>query len=80
MGSDAEVRWVSHLLQLRTDGIVAALTTKTTVRCLDLIRCYYKPIIDFLSRSFHLYNDVSSFRSRIPYTRSHIRLTGTGGP
>ncbi|XP_046641646.1 unconventional myosin-XV-like isoform X4 [Daphnia pulicaria] len=30
MGSDAEVRWVSHLLQLRTDGIVAALTTKTT--------------------------------------------------
>lgn len=31
MGSDAEVRWVSHLLQLRTDGIVAALTTKTTV-------------------------------------------------
>ena len=31
MGSDAEVRWVSHLLQLRTDGIVAALTTQTTV-------------------------------------------------
>lgn len=30
MGSDAEVRWVSHLLQLRTDGIVSALTTKTT--------------------------------------------------
>jgi hypothetical protein len=37
MGSDAEVRWVSHLLQLRTDGIVAALTTKTTVCCC----CYY---------------------------------------
>jgi myosin-15 len=36
MGSDAEVRWVSHLLQLRTDGIVAALTTKTTVRCLSI--------------------------------------------
>ena len=32
MGSDAEVRWVSHLLQLRTDGIVSALTTKTTVK------------------------------------------------
>lgn len=31
MGSDAEVRWVSHLLQLRVDGIVGALTTKTTV-------------------------------------------------
>ena len=31
MGSDAEIRWVSHLLQLRTDGIVSALTTKTTV-------------------------------------------------
>lgn len=30
MGSDVEVRWVSHLLQLRMDGIVAALTTKTT--------------------------------------------------
>jgi len=31
MGSDAEIRWVSHLLQLRVDGIVNALTTKTTV-------------------------------------------------
>lgn len=31
LGSDAEIRWVSHLLQLRVDGITNALTTKTTV-------------------------------------------------
>ena len=55
MGSDAEVRWVSHLLQLRTDGIVAALTTKTTVRC-----CF----IDFLSMISPLpYDDTMSLFS-----------------
>lgn len=32
MGSDAEVRWVTHLLQLRTtDAVIDALTKKTTV-------------------------------------------------
>lgn len=31
LGSDAEVRWVGHLLQLRVEGIVEALTTRTTV-------------------------------------------------
>ncbi|KAH7950507.1 hypothetical protein HPB49_025045 [Dermacentor silvarum] len=30
VGSEAEVRWASHLLQLAEDGILSALTTKTT--------------------------------------------------
>ncbi|KAM7296602.1 hypothetical protein ISCGN_021759, partial [Ixodes scapularis] len=30
VGSEAEVRWASHLLQLTEDGILHALTTKTT--------------------------------------------------
>lgn len=35
IGSDAEIRWTGHLLQLNVDGIKQALTTKTTVK-LDL--------------------------------------------
>lgn len=31
IGSDAEIRWTGHLLQLSVDGIKQALTTKTTV-------------------------------------------------
>lgn len=30
IGSDAEIRWTGHLLQLNVDGIKRALTTKTT--------------------------------------------------
>ncbi|XP_063236075.1 unconventional myosin-XV [Bacillus rossius redtenbacheri] len=30
IGSDAEIRWTGHLLQLNTDGIKRSLTTKTT--------------------------------------------------
>ncbi|GIX67575.1 unconventional myosin-XV [Caerostris extrusa] len=30
IGSDAEIRWASHLLQLSLDGILRAMTTKTT--------------------------------------------------
>uniref|UniRef100_T1JBR9 Unconventional myosin-XV n=1 Tax=Strigamia maritima TaxID=126957 RepID=T1JBR9_STRMM len=30
IGSNAEIKWTSHLLQLSPDGIVQALTTKTT--------------------------------------------------
>ncbi|XP_023214568.1 unconventional myosin-XV-like, partial [Centruroides sculpturatus] len=30
IGSDAEIRWASHLLQLSVDGILRALTTRTT--------------------------------------------------
>ncbi|XP_054281634.1 unconventional myosin-XV-like isoform X2 [Macrosteles quadrilineatus] len=30
IGSDAEIRWTGHLLQLNVDGIKQALTTKTT--------------------------------------------------
>ncbi|XP_013792758.1 unconventional myosin-XV-like, partial [Limulus polyphemus] len=30
IGSDAEIRWASHLLQLSVEGILRALTTKTT--------------------------------------------------
>ncbi len=30
VGSDAEIRWVSHLLQLNLDGIFKAMTVKTT--------------------------------------------------
>ncbi|GAB6020238.1 Unconventional myosin-XV [Chamberlinius hualienensis] len=30
IGSDAEIRWAAHLLQLSVDGIVLALTTKIT--------------------------------------------------
>jgi hypothetical protein len=40
MGSDAEIRWVSHLLQLRVDGIVNALTTKTTVNFFVIAASY----------------------------------------
>lgn len=32
VGSDAEIRWAAHLLQINVDGIIRALTTKTTVR------------------------------------------------
>lgn len=32
VGSDAEIRWAAHLLQINSDGIIRALTTKTTVR------------------------------------------------
>lgn len=32
VGSDAEIRWAAHLLQVNSDGIIRALTTKTTVR------------------------------------------------
>lgn len=32
VGSDAEIRWAAHLLQVNADGIIRALTTKTTVR------------------------------------------------
>lgn len=31
VGSDAEIRWAAHLLQVNSDGIIRALTTKTTV-------------------------------------------------
>lgn len=31
VGSDAEIRWAAHLLQISSDGIIRALTTKTTV-------------------------------------------------
>lgn len=31
IGSDAEIRWTGHLLQLSVDGIKQAMTTKTTV-------------------------------------------------
>lgn len=31
VGSDAEIRWAAHLLQVNADGIIRALTTKTTV-------------------------------------------------
>lgn len=31
IGSDAEIRWAGHLLQISVDGIKMALTTKTTV-------------------------------------------------
>ncbi|XP_077262617.1 unconventional myosin 10A [Temnothorax americanus] len=30
VGSDAEIRWAAHLLQVNSDGIIRALTTKTT--------------------------------------------------
>ncbi|KAK0083093.1 hypothetical protein PV325_009335 [Microctonus aethiopoides] len=30
VGSDAEIRWAAHLLQINADGIIRALTTKTT--------------------------------------------------
>ncbi|XP_043281933.1 unconventional myosin-XV isoform X2 [Venturia canescens] len=30
VGSDAEIRWAAHLLQVNADGIIRALTTKTT--------------------------------------------------
>nr|XP_050849060.1 unconventional myosin-XV isoform X2 [Vespula vulgaris] len=30
VGSDAEIRWAAHLLQISSDGIIRALTTKTT--------------------------------------------------
>ncbi|CAB0035466.1 unnamed protein product [Trichogramma brassicae] len=30
IGSDAEIRWAAHLLQINADGIIRALTTKTT--------------------------------------------------
>ncbi|XP_076680726.1 unconventional myosin 10A isoform X1 [Andrena cerasifolii] len=30
VGSDAEIRWAAHLLQASSDGIIRALTTKTT--------------------------------------------------
>ena len=30
---DSEIRWIAHLLQIPDAGIVAALTTKTTVQC-----------------------------------------------
>ncbi|XP_044008895.1 unconventional myosin-XV [Aphidius gifuensis] len=30
VGSDAEIRWAAHLLQINSDGIIRALTTKTT--------------------------------------------------
>ncbi|XP_011310328.1 unconventional myosin-XV [Fopius arisanus] len=30
VGSDVEIRWAAHLLQINTDGIIRALTTKTT--------------------------------------------------
>lgn len=36
VGSDAEIRWAAHLLQINADGMIRALTTKTTV-CLFLI-------------------------------------------
>lgn len=31
IGSDAEIKWTGHLLQLNVDGIKRSLTTKTTV-------------------------------------------------
>ena len=31
VGSDAEIRWAAHLLQVNSDGIIRALTTKSTV-------------------------------------------------
>lgn len=31
IGSDAEIRWTGHLLRLDPEGIMQALTTKTTV-------------------------------------------------
>ncbi|XP_012225060.2 unconventional myosin-XV isoform X1 [Linepithema humile] len=30
VGSDAEIRWAAHLLQVNSEGIIRALTTKTT--------------------------------------------------
>ncbi|XP_074098878.1 unconventional myosin 10A [Cotesia typhae] len=30
VGSDAEIRWAAHLLQINVEGIIRALTTKTT--------------------------------------------------
>jgi len=38
VGSDAEIRWAAHLLQVNSDGIIRALTTKTTVRPFSLER------------------------------------------
>ena len=32
IGSEAEIKWTSHLLEIDTNGIRKALTTKTTVR------------------------------------------------
>lgn len=31
IGSDAEIRWAAHLLQLNIDGIKRSITTKITV-------------------------------------------------
>lgn len=35
MGSDAEVKWISHLLELSQDWLKQALTQKVTVRTLS---------------------------------------------
>lgn len=80
MGSDVEVRWVSHLLQLRMDGIVAALTTKTTVRS----SWFDKPsIASTFSYSFTCTMIVSLPLSLFIFIESHVHVTNsaaTGGP
>lgn len=48
VGSDAEIRWAAHLLQINADGIIRALTTKTTV-------CYYKNSILLLIIILNIY-------------------------
>lgn len=45
VGSDAEIRWAAHLLQISSDGIIKALTTKTTV----ISFCLF--LDNFISRS-----------------------------
>ena len=31
VGADGDIRWAAHLLEVSADGIIRALTTKTTV-------------------------------------------------
>lgn len=37
LGSDAEIKWISHLLQLSEDWLKQALTTKVTVCIINCI-------------------------------------------
>lgn len=62
IGSDAEIRWTGHLLQLSVDGIKQALTTKTTVNILFFNICNNQFLILYIlcGLCITLYNSFQS--------------------
>ncbi|OXU27998.1 hypothetical protein TSAR_007655 [Trichomalopsis sarcophagae] len=69
VGSDAEIRWAAHLLQINSDGIIRALTTKTTVST----GCSR----DIYSRTSLMYGNGLSFRLSLKHILNARMYTGS---